>query len=400
MAAPLRTKAAMSTSRTLAQHLDPQAGPKRILALDGGGLRGVLTLGMLREIESRLRARQGGDPAFRLSDYFDLIAGTSTGAIIAAALTLGMSVDEVHGHYLRLGNVVFKRSLLRWGALRAKFPADKVREALVGVFGDRRLDSADLRTGLLIVAKRLDTGSTWPLTNHPRSRYFERGTQATTIANREYPLWQVVRASTAAPYFFDPEPIRIGRGADGVKAVSGDFVDGGVSPHNNPALQALMTATIPGYGFNWEAGEGRVLVVSVGTGKADAEVGHRNVLEGTAAIHAVLSLKALMEDCSDHVETMMQWLSRSPTARQIDREIGTIAAPLGGKALCSYLRYNVHLTPEWFAAQFGESVSAKALTALAAMDQPDNIPELDRVGRMAGDRLVKAAHFDAAFDLH
>lgn len=390
----------MSTSRTLAQHLDPGAGPKRILALDGGGLRGVMTLGMLREIESQLRTRHGGDPAFRLSDYFDLIAGTSTGAIIAAALALGMTVDEVHAHYLRLGNVVFKRSLLRWGALRAKFPADKVREALVGVFSERRLDSAELRTGLLVVTKRLDTGSTWPLTNHPRSRYFERGTQATTIANREYPLWQVVRASTAAPYFFDPESIRIGRGADGVQAVSGDFVDGGVSQHNNPALQALMTATIPGYAFNWEAGEGQILVVSVGTGKADAAVGHRNVIEATSALHAVLSLKALMEDCADHVETMMQWLSRSPTARQIDREMGTIATPLGGKALCSYLRYNVQLTSDWFATQLGETVSAKALAALGAMDEPDNIPELDRVGRVAGSKLVKAAHFDAAFDLH
>ncbi|WP_205833087.1 patatin-like phospholipase family protein [Azohydromonas caseinilytica] len=387
-------------SRTLQQHLDPDAGPKRILALDGGGLRGVLTLGMLREMESHLRARHGGDPAFRLSDYFDLIAGTSTGAIIAAALALGMSVDEVHGHYMRLGQVVFKRSLLRWGALRAKFPADKVSEALVGVFGDRRLDSPDLRTGLLIVTKRLDTGSTWPLTNHPGSRYFDRGSKATTIANREYPLWQVVRASTAAPYFFDPESIGIGRGDGEVKAVSGDFVDGGVSPHNNPALQALMTATIPGYSFGWETGEKRLLVVSVGTGKADAEVGHRNVVEGTAAIHAVLSLKALMEDCADLVETVMQWLSKSPTAREIDRELGTIASPLGGTPLCSYMRYNVHLTEAWFEKHLGESVGAKALKALEAMDQPANIPELDRIGRMAGTKLVKAAHFDAAFDLH
>ena len=77
--------------------------------------------------------------------------------------------------------------------------------------------------------------------HHPEAKYFKRGTQATTIANREYPLWQVVRASTAAPYFFDPETIRIGRGSDGAKPVTGDFVDGGVSPSNNPSLQALMT---------------------------------------------------------------------------------------------------------------------------------------------------------------
>ena len=73
------------------------AGPKRILALDGGGLRGMLTLGFLQQIEKILRARHGDDPNFRLCHYFDLIAGTSTGAIMAAALATVMKGDEVIG---------------------------------------------------------------------------------------------------------------------------------------------------------------------------------------------------------------------------------------------------------------------------------------------------------------
>lgn len=383
----------MAHYRSFAQHLDPAIGPKRILALDGGGLRGVLTLGMLREIEALLRAQHADDPDFRLCHYFDLIAGTSTGAIIAAALSLGMTVDEVHGHYLDLGKFVFKRSLLRWGALRAKFDGDKVRQALLGVLGERRLDSTDFRTGLLVVTKRLDTGSTWAITNNPKARYFKAGTQATTIPNAEYPLWQVVRASTAAPYFFDPETMHIGRGADGLKAVTGDFVDGGVSPSNNPSLQALMVATMDGYRFGWQTGEQNLLVVSVGTGKADPAAGHANIIEGTAALHAVLSLKALMEDCADQVETVMQWLSNSPTARSIDREMGKAQPPLGGQTMCSYLRYNVLLEPKWCMDQLGESLTAKALKTLEVMDEPDNIPELDRIGRLAGKKLVKAAHF-------
>ena len=389
----------MAQYRTFAEHLDPEVGPKRILALDGGGLRGVLTLGMLREIEALLRARHGNDTHFRLSDYFDLIAGTSTGAIIAAALSLGMTVDEVHKHYMDLGKFVFKRSLLRWGALRAKFDGDKVKKALIGVLGERRMDSPDFRTGLLVVAKRLDTGSTWPITNNPNAKYFKRGSKATTIPNAEYPLWQVVRASTAAPYFFDPETMQIGRAAEGLKAVRGDFVDGGVSPSNNPALQALMTATMEGYRLGWPTGDDQLLVVSVGTGKADAEVGHANIIEGRAAIHAVLSLKALMEDCADQVEAVMQWLSNSPTARRIDREMEKAQPPLGKQVLCSYLRYNVLLQSDWCAEYLGEALSGKALKALEAMDEPDNIPELDRIGRVAGKKLVMAQHFDAAFDL-
>ena len=388
----------MPRYRTFAEHLDPAVGPKRILALDGGGLRGVLTLGMLREIETQLRARHGNDPDFRLCDYFDLIAGTSTGAIIAAALSVGMSVDEVYAHYLALGKFVFKRSLLRWGALRAKYDADDVRKALIGVLGQRTIGSDDYRTGLLIQSKRLDTGSAWPITNNPNARYFHGGTKATTIPNKDYPLWQVVRASTAAPYFFDPETIQIGKAADGLKAVKGDFVDGGVSPSNNPALQALMTATMDGYKLGWKTGADQLLVVSVGTGKSDTEVGHAGIVTGTAAIHAVLSLKALMEDCADQVEAVMQWLSVSPTARRIDREMGQAGPVLGGTALCSYLRYNVLLETGWVKDQLGLTMSAKACKDLEAMDEPDNIPQLDSVGRTAGQMLVKPEHFTAAFD--
>lgn len=389
----------MTRYRTFEEHLDSKHGPKRILSLDGGGLRGVLTLGMLREIETILRKRHDDDPNFRLGHYFDLIAGTSTGAIIAAALSLGMSVDEVHGHYMSLGNLVFKRSLFRWGALRAKFDSDKVRKALIGVFGERTLADQDFLTGLLVMTKRLDTGSAWPITNNPNARYFKSGTQSSTIPNGAYPLWLVVRASTAAPYFFDPETITIGRPQGGKAAITGDFVDGGVSPSNNPTLQALMTVTMEGYRFGWPVGEKALQVVSVGTGRANSEPGHANIIESTPAIHAVLSLKALMEDCADQVEAVMQWLSTSPTARPIDREMGVAQPPLGGAPMCSYLRYNVLFRPDWFAAHLGESASAKALKRLEAMDDPDNIPELDRIGRLAGKKLISTGHFDAVFDL-
>jgi patatin-like phospholipase/acyl hydrolase len=73
------------TTHTSKQHLEP-GSPRRILTLDGGGLRGILTLGILESVECELRQRHGNDPSFRLSDYFDLIVGTSTGAIITATL--------------------------------------------------------------------------------------------------------------------------------------------------------------------------------------------------------------------------------------------------------------------------------------------------------------------------
>lgn len=91
--------------RTRDDHFRNDGRPKRILSLDGGGLRGILTLGILERIEALLRERHGGDPDFRLCHYFDLMAGTSTGSIIAAALAQGWSVTRLRDQYLALGHL-------------------------------------------------------------------------------------------------------------------------------------------------------------------------------------------------------------------------------------------------------------------------------------------------------
>ena len=151
-------------------------GPKRILALDGGGIRGILTVQLLKRIEKLVRERTGNDKAV-LADYFDLIGGTSTGAIIAAALALGWPVERIEKLYLKLGNSIFKSRFFRKGLLTPKFSAKPVKKALADKkdgFGDIRLGGAELKTGLAVVAKRLDTGSPWVVHNNPKGRYFEQ----------------------------------------------------------------------------------------------------------------------------------------------------------------------------------------------------------------------------------
>ena len=71
----------------LLERLDAKT-PKKILSLDGGGIRGALTLGYLKKIEDILKAKHPENKNFRMSDYFDLIGGTSTGAIIASLLVI------------------------------------------------------------------------------------------------------------------------------------------------------------------------------------------------------------------------------------------------------------------------------------------------------------------------
>ena len=209
-------------------------GPKRILAFDGGGVRGVVALAFLKEIERTLAA-QAGRPV-RLCDHFDLIGGTSTGAIIAAGLALGHSVDDLSDFYRNLAPRVFRQPLVKLPGWKAIFDARALATALEGVIGDRRLDTEDLQTGLGVTLKRLDTGSAWVLLNNPRSAFWETPADRSYIGNRHYRLAQIVRASTAAPHYFDPQEIEI---ADGVQGL---FVDGGLTPHNNPALALFISA--------------------------------------------------------------------------------------------------------------------------------------------------------------
>src|SRR5690349_7080865 len=85
-----------------------QERPRRMLALDGGGIRGLITLGILSKIEALIQQKTGQ----KLWHYFDYIAGTSTGAIIAAGLSAGMSTTELVEFYVSCGNDMFEHSHL------------------------------------------------------------------------------------------------------------------------------------------------------------------------------------------------------------------------------------------------------------------------------------------------
>ena len=190
-------------------------GPKRILALDGGGIRGALTLGYLEEIEAVLKKQHGKKESFRLSDYFDLIGGTSTGSIIAGCLAMGWKVVDIRDKYFELGGKIFGQknkwyNIFKPGAFaKASYDSGTIEENLEPVFGDIRLDWDEvIKTGLCIVAKRADTNSVWPLINHPGGKYFnsKEGTNSKIL------LRDAIRASAAAPSYFLPQMIEVGGG--------------------------------------------------------------------------------------------------------------------------------------------------------------------------------------------
>ena len=246
------------------------ARPKRVLALDGGGVRGVLSVAFIERIE-KLIADKNVQKPLRLCDHFDLIGGTSTGAIIGTALALGLDIAKIKDFYFKLAARVFRRTWFRVKPFQSVFNSQSLKQEINRIIGDRRLDSADILTNIAIVTKRMDTGSAWIVTNNPRSKYWNDPMDGSYIGNRHYRLADLVRASTAAPYYFAPHQIQI---------VSGDppglFVDGGVSPHNNPALAMFEVATIPAYGFGWPVGAENLLVVSVGTGSRRSRLTSRS----------------------------------------------------------------------------------------------------------------------------
>jgi uncharacterized protein len=371
-------------------------GPKRILALDGGGLKGIVTLGFLKKIEDTLRERHDAGADFRLAHYFDLIAGTSTGAIIAAALATGMSVSEVTKYYLTMGEKVFNPNWFRKGVIRARYDDKKLRLLLKDVLGsDTTLGDPSLKTGLLLMTKRMDTGSPWPLGNNPRGRYSAGAPEKGRVGNAEYPLWQVVRASTAAPAFFDPETLIINEGTSRRQAVRGSFIDGGVTPFNNPALQAFMYATLDGYRVNWPTGADRMFIVSVGTGNADP--GHEP--SKVAAKGAVKALLSLMDDCASLVNTMMQWMSVGTKVTTIDRELGDLRDDLiAPSPLFSYARYDVSFDPDEV-NRLKPGLPKKTIASLSAMDETSNLLVWKELGELAAQEQVESIDFPHKFDL-
>src|SRR5215471_16059385 len=122
-----------------------QDRPRRILALDGGGIRGLLTLGILENVEGLVRQRTGK----QLCEYFDYIGGTSTGSIIAAGLARGLSVSDLIRFYQENGEQMFEKSRLL-ERLNCFYTADPLKAKLGDVFGhNTTLDPDDLKCLLL-----------------------------------------------------------------------------------------------------------------------------------------------------------------------------------------------------------------------------------------------------------
>ncbi len=362
-----------------------KADTKALLALDGGGIRGLLTLQILRKIESLARSRSR-NPDLRLSDCFDFIAGTSTGGMIAASLSLGKSVDEVERFYLENAKAIFTRnSNLLKRLITSRYESSTLELALQSVFGkDTTLGSTKLRTLLMLVMLNASTSSPWPLTNNPNAKFNELS-QWGSASNLHLPLWKLVRASAAAPFYFEPERIEI-------ENRPFLFFDGGLTPYNNPAFKLFQMATLPQYRLCWPTGKERILLVSVGTGLLPKDLIHRSI-ESVNFVKAVpAAAHALMYTSAVEQDMICRSFSWVVAGDPIDSEVGDFheSAVIGERELFTYARYNADLSPKGL-SRLGLFYDDPVTFSLDCLNSINACLE---VGRRVADESVKQEHFE------
>jgi len=226
----------------------------RILSLDGGGVRGYLTVMILENIEKQLNAKDGSDKP--LGEYFDLIAGTSTGAIIGGLLAIGKKASEVRKIYENDIKEIFSYDMRQskilnffpFNIIRTKYKKNNLRDKAIKYFQDSNsndLTFLNVKTHLLVTSVDITTMT---------PRFHKSTYNKKNIPRADEKLSSAIIASSSAPAFFPIE--------ENLK-YSSNLIDGGIVA-NNPSLVALVDS----FSFDEAPNKDDIVLLSVGTGKA------------------------------------------------------------------------------------------------------------------------------------
>ena len=278
----------VSRTAGLTRFLGRSAQPLRVLSIDGGGIRGIIPALVLAELE-----RQVGKP---ISEVFDLIVGTSIGGLIALALatpnaegkprfsarTLSRLIEKNAGR-------VFERSI--WHQVKAvgnlndsKYPDEGFNKVLEEMYGETRL--SEVLTNVMVTAYEIER----------RIPFFFRSRNASANEAYDFPLTQVIRATTAAPTYFEPAHIPSHDGHDYFA-----LVDGAVFAYN-PAACALVEAQE----INVENKE--IFLVSLGAGELTRRLPYEQVRNWGAATWAQPLFALMCDGVAQSVDHQIRYL--------------------------------------------------------------------------------------------
>ena len=263
------------------------AKPIRILSIDGGGVRGLIPALVLSKLE-----KLTGRP---VSDLFDLIAGTSTGGILALGLTMqdtdgrpAHTAEQMAAIYEKESSSIFAPSFShRFRPLtEQKYGSEGIERVLDRYFGSARLK--DSRTSVLVPSFEIER----------YMPFFFRSDNARVDAAYDFPIKDVARATSAAPTYFEPHRIPA--------STSGDYyalIDGGVFA-NNPAACALVEA------MKRHPRAVDFLVVSLGTGGRLSSLAFTKAKSWGLAQWAKPVLNLVLDAGSATVDYQLQQLSK------------------------------------------------------------------------------------------
>ncbi|KAJ7528071.1 hypothetical protein O6H91_16G082400 [Diphasiastrum complanatum] len=285
------------------ENIGSARGKVCILSIDGGGMRGIIAGRMLAYLEEALQ-RKSGNPEARIADYFDIAAGTSTGGIIATMLFTAdqqgrplFKGEDTWKLIAEKGKSIFSIPFLHRpfaklrGLLSPRYSAKNLQQVLKEILArdGRPLTLRDTLKALLIPC--YDLNSAGPF-------LFSRAGAFDSEA-WDFPLWEICRATTAAPSFFKPAKVTSMDCKTTCTAVDGGLV------MNNPTGAAITHVLHNKLEFPAVRGVRDLLVLSLGTGQFDQTYHYKKVRRWGAFQWAKPIVNVMMDGISDMVDQIV-----------------------------------------------------------------------------------------------
>lgn len=281
---------------------------RRLLCIDGGGIKGLYAATVLAEFEKKVNS-----PLYK---YFDLIAGTSTGAIIGAGIATDISASKICEFYEKYADKIFPQNnkiqrMFHW-VLSSKYQDKNLKLALSEMFENKTI--GDCKTRLLIPAYNATTG---------KVQVFKTPHDKGLVTDYERSILDVLLSTTAAPTYLPPH-----------KTTSGYYIDGGVGA-NNPSLIALVEAISKR--CNWDIND--IYLLSIGCMESSSsQIATNSKSLGIKNLHSILSMYMCAE--SQYSDNIAKILLKSDHYIRVDAFDSSNRASIDGssKETLEYLK--------------------------------------------------------------